>query len=92
MTRNQSNIVAGATGMVVCASVFIASVLYQFGLLEGVASLATFVQVFLLSATVVDAMEDRQASSRIRALASVLMAILIVGWFGATYWTHGGDS
>ncbi len=89
---NQSNMAASATGMAVCAAVFVASLLYQFGLLEGVACVATFIQLFILSATVVDAMEDRQASSGVRSRAAVLTAILVVVWFGATYWTHSGPS
>ena len=92
MTRNQSNMAATASGMAVCAAVFIASLLYQFGWLEGVAAFATFVQLSLLSATVVDSMEDTQATSRIRGLAAVLTAVLLVLWFGATYWRHTGIS
>ncbi|MGD0509351.1 MAG: hypothetical protein ABSA27_16235 [Terriglobales bacterium] len=83
---------ASATGMAVCAAVFVASLLYQFGLLEGVACVATFVQLSLLSATVVDAMEDKQASSGMRSLAAILTAILVVVWFGVTYWKHSGAS
>jgi len=86
MTRNQSSMAASSTGMAVCAAVFVASLLYQFGLLEGVACLAAFVQLFILAATVVDAMEDKQASSGMRSLAAVLTAVLVVVWFGATYW------
>ena len=78
--------------LAVCAAVFVAYLLYQFGLLEGVACLATFVQLFILSATVVDSMEDKQASSGIRSLAAVLTAVLVVVWFGATYWRHSGAS
>jgi len=92
VTRNQSNMAASATGMAVCAAVFVASLLYQFGLLEGVACLATFIQLFILSATVVDSMEDKQASSGIGSLAAVLTAVLMVVWFGATYWRHSGAS
>lgn len=50
---------ASATGLAVCAAVFVASLLYRFGLLEGVACLAPFVQLFILSATMVDSMEDK---------------------------------
>ncbi len=84
--------VATASGMVVCAVVFVAALLFQFGLLEGVSALATFAQVSLLSATVVDAMEDKQASSGLRGLAAVLAAVLLVIWFGAAYWRHGAAS
>jgi bacteriorhodopsin len=92
MTRDQSNMAASATGTVVCAAVFVASLLYQFGLLEGVACLATSIQLFIRSATVADALEDKQASSRIRNLAAVLTAVLMMIWFGPTCWTHGWAS
>jgi uncharacterized membrane protein (UPF0136 family) len=92
MTRNQNNMAASVIGMAVCATVFVASLLYQFGLLEGVSCLATFVQLFLLSATVVDSMEDKQAPSGIRSLAAVLTASLMVLWFGAAFWSHTGPS
>ena len=92
MTRNQGDVAATAGGMAVCVAVFIASLLYQFGWIEGVAALATFAQLSLLSATVVDALEDKQAPSGIRALAAVVTAVLLVIWFGATYWRHGGIS
>ena len=91
MTRNQGNMAASATGMAVCAAAFVASLLYQFGLLEGVACLAT-IQLSILSATVVDAMEDKQPSSGTHSLAAVLTAALMVIWFGATYWRHLGVS
>jgi hypothetical protein len=63
---------ASATGMAACAAVFVASPLYQFGPLEGADCLARFVQLFMLSATMVDTMEDKQASSGIRSLTAVL--------------------
>ena len=90
MTRNQNNLVASAAGMAVCGAVFVASLLHQFGLLEGVSCLATFVELFILSATVVDAMEDEEATSGIR-LVAVLAAVLMVVWFGVIYLRHSGS-
>lgn len=81
MTRNQSSIAASAIGMAVCAAVFITALLHQFGWLEGAACLATFVQLSLLSATVVDALEDQQVASGRRSVAAVATAILRpYGW------------
>ena len=77
--------------MAVCVAVFVASLLHQFGLLEGVSCLATFVELFILSATVVDAMEDEEATSGIRSLVAVLAAVLMVVWFGVIYLRHSGS-
>jgi hypothetical protein len=78
--------------MAVCAAVFITALLYQFGWLEGVACLATFVQLSLLSATVVDSLEDKQVASGMRSVAAVATAILMVVWLGVTLWAHRGSS
>ncbi len=83
LTPNQRNIVATATGAAVCAAVFIAALLYQFGLLEGVSCVAAWGQLFLLFATGVDALEDRQTTLRHGVLISVVTTLVVVGWFGA---------
>ena len=92
MTQNQSTIAASAAGMAVCTAVFITALLHQFGWLEGVACLATFVQLSLLSATVVDAMEDKQVASSLRRVAAVATAILMVVWLCVTLWAQRGSS
>jgi hypothetical protein len=84
LTPNQRNIVATAAGAAICAAVFIASLLYQFGLLEGVSCIAAWVQLFLLFATGVEALEDRQTTSRHGVLISLVTTVLVVGWFGVS--------
>ena len=83
LTPNQRNIVATAAGVAICAAVFIASLLYQFGLLEGVSCIAAWGQLFLLFTTGVEALEDRQTTSRHGVLISLVITLVVVGWFGA---------
>jgi hypothetical protein len=83
LTLNQRNIVATTAGAAICATVFIAALLYQFGLLEGVSCIAAWAQLFLLFATGVDALEDRQTTLRHGVLMSLVTTLVVVGWFGA---------
>ena len=89
MTRNQRNIVAAAVGTAICAGVFVASLLYQFGLLEGVSCVAAWVQLYLLCETAVDALEDRQGTSGNSLVASVMAALVVAAWLGADLLRRG---
>jgi hypothetical protein len=92
LTRNQKNITASVIGTVVCAAVFVVSLLYQFGWLEGVSCVATWVQLFMLAGTVVDALEEKQASSGKSVLASVVAVFLLLGWLAVDLVRHAGTS
>ena len=64
-----------------CGATFLLALFRQFAIVEVAASLGTGVEVYLLSSSIGDLLEDKRPPSRVRVVAGLLLAGGIVGYF-----------
>lgn len=76
-------IVIGVTGLcaVSCGATFLFALFRQFGLVEVAASLATGAEVFFLSSSIGDFLEDRPEPNRKRLMIALSLAAAIAAYF-----------
>src|SRR5215831_12992335 len=77
-------IVGTALAAITCGATFLAALFRQFGLVEVAASLGTGAEVFFLSSSIGDLLEDKQGPNAKRlAMALCLAAALVVSFLVA---------
>jgi MFS family permease len=74
---------------VACGVTFLLALFRQFGLVEVAASLGGGLEVFFLSSSIGDLLEDRKEPNRIRLVAAVGLAAGVVGYFLIAKEIHG---
>jgi ABC-type thiamin/hydroxymethylpyrimidine transport system permease subunit len=72
-----------------CAATFLLALFRQYGLVEVAASLGAGLEVFFLSSSIGDYLEDRPEPNRLRIVAALVLAAAIVGYFLLTIGLHG---
>jgi hypothetical protein len=84
VTNHKSHLlVIGVTALcaVSCGATFLLALFRQFGLVEVAASLATGLEVFFLSASIGDLLEDRPGPNRTRLISALCVAAAIAAYF-----------
>jgi hypothetical protein len=74
-------IIGTALAAIVCGATFLFALFRQFGLVEVAASLATGAEVFFLSSSIGDLLEDKPAPNRVRFLSALGLAAAIILYF-----------
>jgi len=81
--RKAHLVVIGVTALcaITCGITFLLALFRQFSLVEVAASLSAWVEVFLMSASIGDLLEERPQPNRKRFLSALLLAAAIVLYF-----------
>jgi hypothetical protein len=66
---------------VISGGVFVIALIHQFALVEVAASLLTGLQVFFLSASIGDLLDDKKEPNRPRNAAVILATVVLVGFY-----------
>jgi hypothetical protein len=74
-------IIGTALAAVICGATFLLALFRQFGLVEVAASLGAGVEVFFLSSSIGDLLEDAPNPNRRRFTAAILLVAAIVAYF-----------
>lgn len=74
-------IVVTALAAIACGATFLLALFRQFGLVEVAASLASGVEVFFLSSSIGDLLEDAKKPNRRRFVAALSLAGAVVAYF-----------
>jgi hypothetical protein len=74
-------IIVTALAAITCGVTFLLALFRQFGLVEVAASLAVGVEVFFLSSSIGDLLEDAQEPNRRRFVAALGLAGAVVAYF-----------
>jgi hypothetical protein len=79
--RHIREILMSAAASVVSGAVFIVALIHQFALVEVAASLLTWLQIFFLTSTIGDALEDNEKRNQPRDVAVVALTMALVAFF-----------
>ncbi|HWN74288.1 MAG TPA: hypothetical protein VNO13_01000 [Candidatus Udaeobacter sp.] len=74
-------IIVTALAAVTCGATFLLALFRQFGLVEVAASLGAGVEVFFLSSSIGDLLEDAPNPNRRRFTAAIVLAAAVVAYF-----------
>jgi hypothetical protein len=74
-------IIVTALAAVTCGATFLLALFRQFGLAEVAASMGAGVEVFLLSSSIGDLLEDAPNPNRRRFTAAIVLAAAVVAYF-----------
>jgi hypothetical protein len=74
-------IIVTALAAVTCGATFLFALFRQFGLVEVAASLGAGAEVFFLSSSIGDLLEDKKEPNRTRLIAALALASAIVAYF-----------
>lgn len=74
-------IIVTALAAVICGATFLLALFRQFGLVEVAASLAAGAEVFFLSSSIGDLLEDKNEPNRRRFVAALGLAAAVVVYF-----------
>jgi hypothetical protein len=74
-------IIVTALAAITCGATFLLALFRQFGLVEVAASLAAGVEVFFLSSSIGDLLEDAKKPNRQRFVAALSLAGAVVAYF-----------
>ena len=74
-------IIVTALAAVTCGATFLLALFRQFGLVEVAASLGATAEVFFLSSSIGDLLEDAPKPNRRRFASALILAAAVVGYF-----------
>jgi len=74
-------IIVTALAAVTCGATFLLALFRQFGLVEVAASLGATAEVFFLSSSIGDLLEDAPKPNRRRLASALILAAAVVGYF-----------
>jgi len=74
-------IIGTALAAITCGAMFLSALFRQFGLVEVAASLGTGAEVFFLSSSIGDLLEDKPQPNRVRFVSALGLAAAIVAYF-----------
>lgn len=86
---NLGVVLASFLSAVACGATFLFALYRQFALVEVAASIATAIEVYLLSSAIGEMLEDRQEPNRLKMIAAIGLAAGIVGYFLISRYLHG---
>ena len=81
MNRHAGAVFAAALSALTCGATFLFALYRQLALVEVTASLATGVEVYFLSSSIGDWLENKPRSNRLRLGIGVALAFLVVLYF-----------
>jgi VIT1/CCC1 family predicted Fe2+/Mn2+ transporter len=85
MKRRVLAVLISAAASVLSGALFVLAFFHQFALVEVAASLLTGLQVFFLSSTIGDLLEETKETNKARNVAVVSLAALLVVFFLIAY-------
>ena len=81
MKAHLGMVIAAFLSAIVCGATFLFALYRQLALVEVAASLSTGVEVYLLSSSIVDLLQDKKEPNKLKLLASVTLAAAVVAYF-----------
>jgi hypothetical protein len=81
MKAHLAVIIVTALAAVTCGATFLFALFRQFGLVEVAASMGAGAEVFFLSSSIGDLLEDKKEPNRVRLIAALGLAFAIVAYF-----------
>jgi hypothetical protein len=88
MSRNVLTVLMSFAAAVASGAVFVVALFHQFALVEVAASMLTGLQVFFLSASIGDLLDEKKEPNRARNSAVVLTTVLLVLFYSVTLCFH----
>jgi hypothetical protein len=81
MKRQILTVLMSFVASVISGAVFVVALFHQFALVEVAASLLTGLQVFLLSSSIGDLLDEKREPNRLRNSAVVLTTVFLVAFY-----------
>ncbi|HEY2120107.1 MAG TPA: hypothetical protein VGH37_13045 [Candidatus Acidoferrum sp.] len=81
MKRNLGMVVAAFLSAVACGATFLFALYRQFAIVEVPASIATGIEVYFLSSSIGDLLEDKKEMNYLKLVAAVGLAAGVVSFF-----------
>jgi len=81
MKAHLGMVIAAFLSAIVCGATFLFALYRQLALVEVAASLSTGVEVYLLSSSIGDLLQDKKEPNKLKLLASVTLAAAVVAYF-----------
>lgn len=81
MKAHLGTVIAAFLSAIICGGTFMFALYRQFAMVEVIASLSTGAQLYLLSSSIGDLLEDKKQPNKLRLLASVTLAAAVVAYF-----------
>jgi hypothetical protein len=88
MKRHALTVLMSFAAAVISGAVFVIALFHQFALVEVAASLLTGLQVFFMSSSIGDLLDERKEPNRARNTAVVLIAVFLIGFYSYTRYFH----
>jgi hypothetical protein len=88
MKRHLRLVIAAFLSAITCGATFLFALYRQFAMVEVAASLATGVELYFLSSSIGDLLEDQKEPSPSKLLASVALAAAVVAYFMISKYLH----
>ena len=79
--RNLRVVLAALVSALACGATFLFALFRQFALVEVAASIATGLEVYFLSSSIGDLLEDRPEPNHLKMAAAIALAIAIITYF-----------
>ncbi len=81
MHRNLGMVIVALLSAIACGATFLFGLYRQFALVEVAASIATGIEVYFLSSSIGDMLEDREKINKVKLVAAIALAASIVAYF-----------
>jgi hypothetical protein len=88
MKRNLRVVLAALVSALACGATFLFALFRQFALVEVAASIATGLEVYFLSSSIGDLLEDRPEPNHLKMVAAIALAIAIITYFWISKYFH----
>jgi fatty acid desaturase len=88
MRRHVLTVLASFVAAVISGAIFVVALLHQYALVEVAASIFTGLQVFFLSSTIGDLLDENKEPNRARNSAVVLVTVFLVAFYSFTRYFH----
>jgi hypothetical protein len=86
--RHLRVVIAALLSAITCGATFLFALYRQFAMVEVAASLATGVELYFLSSSIGDLLEDQEEPSALKLLGSVALAGAVVAYFMISKYLH----
>ena len=81
MHRNLGMVIVALLSAIACGVTFLFGLYRQFALVEVAASIATGIEVYFLSSSIGDMLEDKEKINNVKLVAAIALAASIVAYF-----------
>ena len=81
MHRNLGMVIVALLSAIACGATFLLGLYRQFALVEVAASIATGIEVYFLSSSIGDMLEDKEKINNVKLVATIALAASIVAYF-----------